>query len=167
MSLKAIQRWPSCADKGKSHPCQVRLQALQPWTKAIRAAGANNLQHVRSKTKMIVTGHQVAMLWRPWETALLWHSHHKRLRNQRRLWPDMGTEVMDIATKLWLQATSDLPHAGGGVSRPPKRLPGQQGEEDEGRSRTCMVLVQLVKPKCILAWFLCHLCTRLAECCAD
>ena len=40
--MKAIQRWPSCAGKGKSHPCQSRSQALELCSKTKRAAGAKS-----------------------------------------------------------------------------------------------------------------------------
>ena len=68
LSMKAIQRWPSCAGKGKSHPCQSQSQALQLCSKTNRAAGA---KIAARKFMMIVTSHPVAMLCWPWKTATL------------------------------------------------------------------------------------------------
>ena len=81
------------ADKGQGRPCQVRLQALQPypnvrqisWCELLAALQISNDRHRSSR---------VAMQYRPWKTAILRHSYYTRLHKQRRLWPVMGTEVV-------------------------------------------------------------------------
>ena len=72
------------------------------------------------------------MLCRPRKTAFQKHNHYKWLHEQKRLWPSMETEVIDIATKVRLQATNLPPSGWGRHLTPTLKAPGQQAEETCG-----------------------------------
>ena len=87
-------------------------------------------QHVRKDCS--TKGSHIAMLCRPRKTAFQKHNHYKWLHEQKRLWPSMETEVIDIATKVRLQATNLPPSGWGRHLTPTLKAPGQQAEETCG-----------------------------------